>query len=204
MKPDLVTVMIGINDGWSDEVGVNVGEIVEGIRVINRDVPVAVITPVDAGDHWDFAEDNRQKIREEVHSRARHDKRLRLVEGKALAPLAYFAEGLHPSSRGYQEIALNLFSSLGFSPVHFNVQECSSKGRLFTLGGTTKAHRAEPFALPRTHFEREKKPQSNGFGPVSKFVSVLTINIPVRVLEYHDSRRSLQIVFVDRNRFLGT
>ena len=53
------------------------------------------------------------------------DGRLVVVEGVPLLPLELFVEGLHPTTRGYAELARNLNAALGFSPVAVAVAACS-------------------------------------------------------------------------------
>ena len=86
-----------------------------------------MITTLDADPtEHPWADETREKVREEIAGRLAQDTQLRLVEGKPLVPLTYMPDGLHPSTRGYRELAYNLFASLGLSPVQFSVEQCSS------------------------------------------------------------------------------
>lgn len=118
-RPDLVTILIGINDCFgnmrrgggypSEEAGRTtggwVGQIVDQLRVEMPAVPVAVLTPIvtsGAFDGWrEGAEALRTQTREAVMARVHAgDRNLVVVEGQALVPPEHMYEGLHPSTQG--------------------------------------------------------------------------------------------------------
>ena len=135
LMPDLVTILIGINDCLGGEpegtppegVGRRVGYIVDGIRSAGcTQTPVALITPIITSEQfaeWE-TEELREQIREEVARRSR-DKKIVAVEGLPLLPAEFMVEGLHPSTRGQQALARNLLAELGLSRVRFSNSGCA-------------------------------------------------------------------------------
>lgn len=119
-RPDLVSILIGINDcfgnmrrgggGWpAEEAGRTTGDqvvrIVDQLRAEMPEVPVAVLTPIVTSggfDSWrDGAEALRRQTREAVLTRVHAgDRNLVVVEGQALVPPEHMYEGLHPTTQG--------------------------------------------------------------------------------------------------------
>ena len=134
LAPDLATLMIGVNDAFyhaAAEVGADVDAIVGELRAHRPAVPLALITPLaatSASDKTlvDRVEVARAQVRRVAAARRDGgDGRLVVVEGVPLLPLELFVEGLHPTTRGYAELARNLNAALGFSPVAVAVDACA-------------------------------------------------------------------------------
>jgi len=138
LHPDLVTIMIGVNDCFSHpddgrpgpSVGTNVGEIVDGIRAAEPEVPIAVVTPIRPVllySHWRAGiEELREQIQSAVERRVSNgDGHLMAVEGQSFVPAEHMFEGIHPTTQGYKDLAHNLNAELGFSRVVFQLASCS-------------------------------------------------------------------------------
>ena len=134
LAPDLATLMIGVNDAFyhaAAEVGADVDAIVGELRARRPVVPLALITPLAATSASDKTLVDRVEVaRAQVRRiaaarRGGGDGRLVVVEGVPLLPLELFVEGLHPTTRGYAELARNLNAALGFSPVAVAVDACA-------------------------------------------------------------------------------
>jgi len=134
LAPDLATLMIGVNDAFyhaAAEVGADVDAIVGELRAHRPAVPLALITPLAATSASDKTLVDRVEVaRAQVRRiaaarRGGGDGRLVVVEGVPLLPLELFVEGLHPTTRGYAELARNLNAALGFSPVAVAVDACA-------------------------------------------------------------------------------
>ena len=91
-------------------------------------MPLALITPLAATSASDKTLDRvevaRAQVRRIAARRDGGDGRL-VVVGVLLLPLELFVEGLHPTTRGYAELARNLNAALGFSPVAVAVDACA-------------------------------------------------------------------------------
>ena len=89
----LATMMIGSNNcGQSDHVHDQMRDLLNAFRALQPDLPLAVVTPP----YWDHRcpamEEVRSKLRQAVKARLPADKRLILVEGRALVPPEYFID----------------------------------------------------------------------------------------------------------------
>ena len=134
LAPDLATLMIGVNDAFyhaAAEVGADVDAIVGELRARRPAVPLALITPLAATSASDKTLVDRVEVaraqvrRVAAARRGGGDGRLVVVEGVPLLPLELFVEGLHPTTRGYAELARNLNAALGFSLVAVAVDACA-------------------------------------------------------------------------------
>ena len=158
--PDLVSILIGINDcfgnikedgsGWPAEergetTGDHVRRIIEQLRTTKPTVPVAVITPIvtsGAFNSWrDGAEALRRQTREAVMARVHAgDRNIVVVEGQPLVPPEHMYEGLHPTTRGCAPI--------GVAIAH---QECLAHTKSLSLRHHLMLHQSLPcFALAAT------------------------------------------------------
>jgi lysophospholipase L1-like esterase len=115
-RPDVVTVLIGVNDWWHkvplETFRAQYAGMVAAIRRASPDIPVYLITPLPVvlaswGPIADL-EKYRQEIREVV--KKSYDAKLFLVEGPDLIPAeeANFQDGLHPNNQGFQIMAARL------------------------------------------------------------------------------------------------
>jgi len=157
--PQLVTILIGINDCFAHdgrpepEVGASVGSIVDGIRKTIPSVPIAVLTPIVTSGGFEGwragVEQLRVQIRSAVAMRVESgDRSLHLVEGLPLVPASLMFEGLHPNTEGYAAMATSLNAAMGFSRVAFEVRGCSPL-KLF-LHGLTPGGRYAVYYSPTT------------------------------------------------------
>lgn len=141
LQPDVVTVMIGVNDllGGAKDPASTAGDvmrIVDDLRARKPWTPIVLITPTFCTWADSSLEALRKAMRAEALERRRTDKRLFLVEGQALLPKDRLVEGLHPTSEGKESFATALLSELGYSRVHFKVISCGSFVEL-ALSGLT-------------------------------------------------------------------
>ena len=138
LQPDLVTIMIGVNDlisggGRPDEIAADVGRLIDELRRASPHVVIVILTPI-ASTLRD-PESLRASLRAEFHRRRERDPRLFLVEGSMLMPSSMLLEGLHPTSDGKRAVALNLNAELGFSAVRSSLLSCSSSSVQLLLDG---------------------------------------------------------------------
>ena len=119
LDPDLVTVLIGVNDclgGRSvTEYEDSVRGFVSHLRQTETTVPTYLITPLNVPGPWAGTEDldsYREAIRAFV--RASDDTHLHLIEGPDLIPdeRQYFQDGLHPNDAGFALMAQRLGEKL--------------------------------------------------------------------------------------------
>ena len=115
LNPDVVSIMIGVNDYLHkvsvEEVARRFENWLEEFRLAKPDVPVVIVTPLPVpGGHWRAAglEAYRDRIKEVVQ--ARNEAHTVVVDGKSILPKRanYFKDGLHPNGTGFSYIAHNL------------------------------------------------------------------------------------------------
>lgn len=123
LNPDLVTVLIGVND-WQSAVPVarfraNMTAFFDGLRALQPQVPVYVITPLWVAESWIPAkkvaelEEYREALRALV--RERRDAQLHLIEGPTLIdprPELFDPVAVHPNDAGFAAMAARLASAL--------------------------------------------------------------------------------------------
>ena len=132
LEPAFVTIMLGINDwcsgGTAAQISEQVLSVVDRLRALRPRAVVALITPIAATMCKD-PEPLRHALRVAYRTRAA-DAQLLLVEGGALMAADATVEGLHPSSPGKAQLALNLHAELGLSRVRSTMQHCTPTGSL--------------------------------------------------------------------------
>ena len=138
----LVTIMLGINDwyagGAAATIAAQVLSVIDRLRALRPQAVVALITPIASGRD---PEPLRRAMRD-GHSARAADPRLYLVEGGALMDASSLVEGIHPSSPGKAQLALNLHAELGLAPVRLALRRCDANGALaLHVGGLTPGGR---------------------------------------------------------------
>ena len=141
LRPDLATLMLGINDWYSgataETIAEQVSTLIEDLRHNSPLLVIVLITPVAAAKD---PEPVRIALRARAAARQRSDHRFFLIEGGALMPASSLLEGIHPTTDGRHQLALNLHAELGLSPVRAVLQHCvpTAGGRLtLQLSGLT-------------------------------------------------------------------
>lgn len=115
LRPDLASILIGVNDCLGgvalEDYRANVAGIIANIRASCPDIPIHAITPLNVPGRWPGAE-RLEAYREQVRMIAATsgDVHLHVIEGPALIPSdgAYFSDGLHPNDAGFALMATNL------------------------------------------------------------------------------------------------
>ena len=115
LKPDVVTVLIGVNDCLDctslDDFAEEYSLLLYNIRFFRHGVPITVITPLSVPGKWEGTaelERYREVVRRAVQ--VTKDEAIHLVEGPALIPSddQYFHDGLHPNDAGFELMAERL------------------------------------------------------------------------------------------------
>ncbi len=119
-RPDVISVLIGINDCLQqadpEEFRKKYARMLYGLRKLCPKAGIAVITPLPLADptRWAGVDVERYAaiIRDVV--RTQDDPRFFLIEGAPLIPVdsTYFKDGLHPNDRGFAIMAGQLISKM--------------------------------------------------------------------------------------------
>lgn len=131
LNPNIVTVLIGVND-WQTGVPVaryraNMAEFIDGLRAVQPQVPVYVLTPLWVAESWRPAkrvadlEDYREALRALV--RERRDRQLHLIEGPSLIdplPELFDLVAVHPNDAGFASLAERLAIALPSAGRHIS------------------------------------------------------------------------------------
>jgi len=112
LKPDILTVLIGVNDCLGctslDDFAEECSLLLYNIRFFRHGVPIVVITPLSVPGKWEGTE-SLERYREVLRRAVQvtKDEAIHLVEGPDLIPsdLQYFHDGLHPNDAGFRLMA---------------------------------------------------------------------------------------------------
>lgn len=119
LHPDLVTILIGVNDCLGNTplsaYRENVRGLIANLRKAKASLPIYVITPLNVPGQWKGTEkidQYREVLRGVVEESG--DANLRLIEGPDLIPneSRYFQDGLHPNNAGFALMAERLKQKL--------------------------------------------------------------------------------------------
>ncbi|MBI3923433.1 MAG: hypothetical protein HY318_18585 [Armatimonadetes bacterium] len=119
LHPDLVTILIGVNDCLGNAplsaYRESVRGLISNLRKAKASLPIYVITPLNIPGQWKGTEkidQYREVLRGVVKESG--DANLRLIEGPDLIPNAtqYFQDGLHPNDAGFALMAERLQQKL--------------------------------------------------------------------------------------------
>ena len=129
LKADIVMLAIGTNDWWDcHDIEGAIGQLIDGVRQTQRTVPIVAVTPLVA--HYEGTakcgggnglEALRDQIRTAVSKRSGRDSKLYVVEGKALLPLTWMGDRLHPTSDGMRELARNINAEMGYGALRWRL-----------------------------------------------------------------------------------
>ena len=137
LKADIVMLAIGTNDWWDcHDIEGAIGQLIDGVRQTQRTVPIVAVTPLVA--HYEGTakcgggnglEALRDQIRTAVTKRSGRDSKLYVVEGKALLPLTWMGDRLHPTSDGMRELAKNINAEMGYGALRWRLpNRCVAAG----------------------------------------------------------------------------
>lgn len=120
LNPDIVTILIGVNDCLGNvplsAYRENVCGLIANLRKTKASLPIYVITPLNVPGKWKRTE-NLDQYREVLRTLVKEswDANLHLIEGPDLIPNdgQYFQDGLHPNDAGFGLMAQKLNEKLG-------------------------------------------------------------------------------------------